>query len=88
MGCGASHPRLAATDPAVNAFLCEKEIVLQQLPPFPEEPAQPPEPAEPSTPGSPTHAPSETPPVGPDVDVPAPSQPGTDPSPTPISPTA
>ena len=40
----------------------------------------------PSEPGQPTEAPSEAPGFSPDVDVPSPSSPGTDPSPTPISP--
>ena len=47
-----------------------------QLPPFPSEPGQP------------TEAPSEAPPSSPDIDVPAPASPSTDPSPTPISPIA
>jgi hypothetical protein len=37
-------------------------------------------------PGQPSETPSETPPTTPDIDVPSPSQPGVDPSPTPISP--
>ena len=45
-----------------------------------------PETPQPSQPGQPTEAPVETPPQRPDVDVPSPSTPGTDPSPTPISP--
>lgn len=62
---------------------------MQQLPPFPDTPSEPSEPIEPqpSQPGQPTETPVETPPVGPDIDVPAPSTPGTEPSPTPISPT-
>ena len=64
---------------------------MQQLPPFPDdapgfEPAQPTEPGQPTQPGQPSEAPSETPPMAPDVDVPSPSQPSVDPSPTPISP--
>ena len=43
-------------------------------------------PPEPSQPGQPTEAPNEAPPMSPDIDVPAPSSPATDPSPTPISP--
>ena len=42
-----------------------------QLPPFPSEPAEP------------SEAPNEAPPSTPDIDVPAPSSPGTDPSTTP-----
>ena len=53
---------------------------MQQLPPFPEDTP------EPSQPGQPSEAPNEAPPQTPDVDVPAPSTPGTEPSPTPISP--
>ncbi len=53
---------------------------MQQLPPFPNETP------EPSQPGQPSEAPNEAPAQTPDVDVPAPSNPGTDPSPTPISP--
>jgi len=62
----------------------EKEI-MQQLPPFPDTPSNP-EPIEPSQPGQPTPAPQETPPHGPDVDVPSPPSPGTEPPTTPISP--
>ena len=40
----------------------------------------------PSEPGQPTEAPAEAPASTPDIDVPAPSSPSTDPSPTPISP--
>jgi hypothetical protein len=40
----------------------------------------------PSEPGSPTEAPNESPPSAPDIDVPAPSSPDTEPSTTPISP--
>jgi hypothetical protein len=55
---------------------------MQQLPPFPEDTPEPSQPAQPS------EAPSEAPVETPDVDVPAPSTPGTQPSPTPISPVA
>ena len=58
---------------------------MQQLPPFPDTPSNP-EPIEPSQPGQPTPAPAEEPPVGPDVDVPSPATPGTQPPSTPISP--
>ncbi len=40
----------------------------------------------PTQPGQPTEAPSESPADTPDIDVPSPSSPSTDPSPTPISP--
>jgi hypothetical protein len=65
---------------------------MQQLPPFPDdapgyEPVEPSTPGQPTEPGTPSEAPSESPPMAPDVDVPAPNQPGTQPSPTPISPT-
>ena len=40
----------------------------------------------PTGPGQPSEAPSETPPMTPDVDVPSPASPAIDPSPTPISP--
>jgi hypothetical protein len=53
---------------------------MQQLPPFPDNPP------EPSRPGQPIETPPEEPVHRPDVDVPSPPQPGTDPSPTPISP--
>ena len=61
---------------------------MQQLPPFPDEPGQPSEPIEPQPcqPAPRSEAPSKTPPVGPDIDVPAPSTPGTEPPTTPISP--
>jgi hypothetical protein len=66
---------------------------MQQLPPFPDdvpgyEPVepQPGQPAQPSQPGQPSEAPAETPPQGPDIDIPAPSVPGTQPPTTPISP--
>src|SRR5205085_11785218 len=61
-----------------------KETLMQQLPPFPDNPATPPETPEPSQPGQPTEPPPETPPQGPDIDVPRPPSPGTDPSPGPI----
>ena len=62
---------------------------MQQLPPFPDdapgfEPVEP----QPGQPGQPSEAPAETPPQGPDIDVPAPSVPGTQPPTTPISPIA
>ncbi len=41
---------------------------------------------EPTSPGQPSEAPTESPPSTPDIDVPTPSSPATDPSPTPISP--
>ncbi len=41
---------------------------------------------EPSQPGQPSETPTESPATTPDIDVPAPSSPGNDPSPTPISP--
>ena len=41
---------------------------------------------EPTHPGQPSEAPNETPPMTPDIDVPSPSTPSIDPSPTPISP--
>ncbi len=53
---------------------------MQQQPPIPEEPA------EPSQPGQPTEPPPETPVHTPDIDVPRPTSPATDPSPGPISP--
>ena len=53
---------------------------MQQLPPFPDETPQP------SQPGQPSEAPSETPPQGPDIDVPSPANPGTEPPSTPMSP--
>lgn len=53
---------------------------MQQQPSVPEQPAQP------SQPGQPSEAPAETPVRGPDIDVPSPATPGTQPSPTPISP--
>ena len=56
---------------------------MQQLPPFPQEPSTPGQPAQP---GQPSEAPHETPHTAPDVDVPSPTQPGVNPSPTPISP--
>ncbi len=55
---------------------------MQQIPETPE----PPMPGQPSQPGKPTETPNETPHTTPDIDVPSPSQPGVDPSPTPISP--
>ena len=58
---------------------------MQQLPPFPDQPSEPATPIEPQ-PGGPSPAPAETPPIGPDIDVPAPSVPGTQPPSTPISP--
>jgi hypothetical protein len=64
---------------------------MQQLPPFPDdapgfEPDTPSDPAQPSQPGQPTEAPAEAPGTQPAIDVPSPASPGTDPSPTPISP--
>lgn len=67
---------------------------MQQLPPFPDdqpgnEPSNPnpgTTPAQPSQPGQPSEAPTEEPVTSPDVDVPSPASPGTDPNPTPISP--
>jgi hypothetical protein len=56
---------------------------MQQLPPGPQEPPTTPHP---SQPGGPSEAPPETPVHTPDVDVPSPSTPGTDPPSTPISP--
>ena len=43
---------------------------------------------EPTQPGQPSESPNELPPMTPDIDVPEPSWPVTDPSPTPISPVA
>lgn len=57
-----------------------EEKIMQQLPPFPDDMPQP------SQPGQPSEAPSETPPQGPDIDVPSPSSPGTEAPTTPISP--
>lgn len=54
--------------------------------PRPDELPPEPGPPEPSQPGQPSEAPAEAPPTGPDVDIPSPSTPGIDPSPTPISP--
>jgi hypothetical protein len=59
---------------------------MQQLPPFPDGTPEPAEPGQPSQPGQPSHAPAENPPQTPDIDVPAPSTPGTQPPTTPISP--
>jgi hypothetical protein len=59
---------------------------MQQLPPIPEEPSPSPATPEPSRPGQPTHAPAEEPGGTPNIDVPSPPSPGTNPSPTPISP--
>jgi len=53
---------------------------MQELPPIPEQKPEPP------MPGKPTETPNETPHTAPDIDIPSPSQPNTDPSPTPISP--
>jgi hypothetical protein len=51
---------------------------MQQLPPFPDNnPPEPSQPGQPSEPGRPTETPSETPPTGPDIDVPSPAQPST-----------
>jgi hypothetical protein len=58
---------------------------MQQLPPFPDTPTNP-EPVEPSQPGQPSPAPSEEPATTPNIDVPSPSSPGTEPPTTPISP--
>jgi hypothetical protein len=55
---------------------------MQQNPP--ERPV--PQPAPPSEPGRPGPVPSETPPTRPDIDVPAPPAPGTQPNAPPISP--
>jgi hypothetical protein len=57
---------------------------MQQQPTVPETPPQ--TPAEPSQPGQPIQPPPETPPQGPDIDVPTPASPGTNPAPGPISP--
>jgi hypothetical protein len=54
--------------------------------PRPDDLPSQPEPAQPTPPAQPSEAPNEAPPTAPDVDVPAPSSPGIDPSPTPISP--
>src|SRR5690348_1959183 len=60
----------------------KRENRMQQHPPE----TPPRTPAQPSQPGQPVEPPPETPPQGPDVDVPTPPSPGTDPSPGPISP--
>ena len=59
---------------------------MQQLPPVPEEPSPLPGVPQPTQPGQPTHVPSEEPGSTPNIDVPSPQTPGTEPSPTPISP--
>ena len=64
---------------------------MQQLPPFPDdqpgtEPVEPSRPGQPEPPAQPTPAPAEEPGTTPSIDVPSPSTPGIDPSPTPISP--
>src|SRR4029079_2029939 len=61
---------------------------MPQLPPFPDEPGQPSEPVEPqpSQPGRPSEAPAEEPGHTPNIDVPSPPAPGTEPRTTQISP--
>ena len=59
---------------------------MQQLPPFPEEHSPSPGTPEPSQPGQPTHAPAEEPGQVPNIDVPSPASPGTQPPTTPVSP--
>ncbi|HEU4704452.1 MAG TPA: hypothetical protein VFS45_01905 [Sphingomicrobium sp.] len=79
--------RALATGGTARAFEQEGDSrAMQQLPPFPDETPEPPQPGQPSQPGRPSEAPNESPPTAPDIDVPSPSQPATDPSPTPISP--
>jgi len=45
-----------------------------------------PNPAQPSQPAQPSHAPAEEPGTNPNIDVPSPATPGTQPPTTPISP--
>ena len=84
--------RQQATTAVTGAFERKGDAKMQQLPPFPDQPGSPPETPspspgpEPSQPGSPTPAPPEINPPGPDIDTPAPVQPGTEPPSTPISP--
>jgi len=61
------------------------DTFMQQLP---DEPLTTPVPStpEPAQPGQPTEPPPETPTHAPDIDVPSPPSPATDPSPGPISP--
>jgi hypothetical protein len=61
----------------------ENETV-QQLPPIPEEPGTPS--PQPSPPAQPTPAPAEEPGTTPNIDVPSPASPGTQPPTTPVSP--
>jgi hypothetical protein len=58
---------------------------MQQLPPFPDD-APGFEPSTPSEPAQPSVTPQEAPPMEAPIDVPSPSDPGTDAPATPISP--
>ncbi len=83
---GASTPRTSNPGPAPDVQGGKEAQAMQQLPPFPDDNPEPSTPGQPTPPGRPSEAPNENPPTTPDIDVPSPSQPATDPSPTPISP--
>src|SRR5690348_8434084 len=70
-------------NPQEPCSLVPRRRAMQQHPPPPEHPEQPPEP---SQPGQPSEPPPETPVHTPDIDVPVPPSPRTDPTPGPISP--
>ena len=81
---GAMGKRLDRNDLAPRGVCRQRRRDVQHDPNDPDEPEEPD--VEPSQPGQPSEAPAEEPALPPDIDIPSPSSPGTEPLSTPISP--